>query len=81
MIQYPVFEGNTCNFEGLNFVRNEGPNFVNDGLVGWIQFDENDSDTLKYVVHEITQNTRTWEFGNVFAYEAEYYKVMDELRK
>ncbi len=30
MIQYQVFEGSACNFDGLKFVRNTGPNFVDE---------------------------------------------------
>lgn len=74
MISYPIYENNTCFFEGIKFVRNMGPNFNDDGLIGWIQFDEKDTNTLNYVVHEITQCTRKWKNQN--EYEEEYDKVM-----
>lgn len=81
MISYPIYDKvhDNCDFTGIKFVRNAGPNFVDDGLIGWIEFDENDSDTLKYVVHELTLNTCKWEYGNVKAYEAKYYDMMAHI--
>lgn len=83
MISYPIYEKvhDNCDFSGIRFVRNAGPNFEDDGLIGWIEFDENNKDTLKYVVHELTQNTCKWEHGNVKAYEAEYDMMMSQVMR
>lgn len=75
MISYPIYNHDTFEFDNLTFVRNIGPNLVDDGLIGWVEFDENDTDTLKYVVHEVTQQTRSW--TNQEEYEREYDKVME----
>jgi hypothetical protein len=53
MIEYPVFEQFGYVFEGIPFVKNMGPNLADDGLLGWIEFDEEDEYILDKVVCEI----------------------------
>lgn len=77
MISYPVYSDNEYNFEGIKFVRNLGPNFTDDGLVGWIEFDENDKNTLKRVVHEVTQGSRKW--ANQDEYHRQFEDVMNKV--
>ena len=79
MISYPIFRDTKGDFSDMTFVSNAGPNIVDDGLIGWIEFDETDEDTLKYFVHEYTQNNRTWPHGDVLAYQTEYDQIMKHV--
>lgn len=78
MISYPIYNNihDACEFKGTKFVRNIGPNFDDDdGLIGWIEFDENDDDTLASVVRELTLNTSKWINIGDNEYE-ELYKII-----
>ena len=77
MISVPVYTHTKGDFDHFTFVRNAGPNFVDDGLIGWYEFDEN---ALNYFVHEYTQNNHVWGYSDTIAYQDEYDRVMSWVK-